>query len=92
MSATIYKATGETVPVSPANGTDFTLDELQKIVGGYVQVIPVAKNRLLVLNEDGYSLNLPTNDIATVRFPFVCTFRARGIVGDVLECDRNQIQ
>lgn len=50
---------GETV--SPANGTAFTLEELQKIVGGYIEALYLHDGRIMFLNEDGKRLGLPLN-------------------------------
>lgn len=36
--AKIIKTDGTIVEVTPQNGTDFQLEELQKIVGGYIDV------------------------------------------------------
>ena len=36
--ARVIKADGTIVMVSPENGTDFQLDELQEIVGGYIEI------------------------------------------------------
>ena len=53
--AQIIKTDGQIVPVEPKNGTDFQLDELQQIVGGYVQLFPLANEagEVMVMNEDG---------------------------------------
>ena len=37
--AKIIKTDGTIVEVTPQNGTDFQLEELQKIVGGYIEVL-----------------------------------------------------
>lgn len=36
--ARIIKTNGEIIPVEPKNGTDFQLEEMQEIVGGYIQL------------------------------------------------------
>jgi hypothetical protein len=51
---------------APANGTDFQLRELQTMVGGFVEVLPLNDGRLMILNEDGKSLRLPINARATM--------------------------
>lgn len=37
--ATIIYPDGREEKVSPANGNDFSLEEVQKIVGGYIEVV-----------------------------------------------------
>ncbi len=41
--AKIIKTDGTIVEVTPQNGTDFQLEELQKIVGGYIEVLRLGK-------------------------------------------------
>ena len=48
--AQIIKATGEQIEVEPRNGTDFQLDELQKIVGGFIEVVWLRGDKLMVVN------------------------------------------
>lgn len=58
--------------VEPKNGTDFTLDELQGFVGGYIEIIHPTTGRLIkpyqiaVCNEEGLNMKLPCNPIASV--------------------------
>lgn len=47
---------------TPDNGTDYSLDELQKAIRGYIETVNVSNNdRLLVGNEEGALLCLPVN-------------------------------
>jgi Domain of unknown function (DUF3846) len=63
--ATILYPDGTSREVSPANGTDFQLDELRKVVGGHIEIIPCKKEDLImVLNEEGKLEGLPRNDQA----------------------------
>lgn len=64
-------------PIHPDNGNKFTLDEVQKVVGGYVQVIRLAHNMKLLVNEDGLMKGLPLNILAS-------QMANRKIVGDVI--------
>jgi hypothetical protein len=51
--------------IAPANGRTFTLDELQALVGGYIEGLRVPGGHWLMINEDGKRLQLPYNDAAT---------------------------
>lgn len=53
--ATLIKADGTQKEIQPQNGTDFCLEELQKYVDGYIQVIALRnqEDEILVINEDG---------------------------------------
>lgn len=59
-----YGTTGQTV--LPADGTVFTLEELQKIVGGYIEALYLRDGRLMFVNEDGKRLGLPPNPLADI--------------------------
>jgi hypothetical protein len=63
--ATRLNADGGRLEVAPANGTDFTLEELQAIVGGYIEAFYLRDSTIMMLNEDGKRLALPFNLIAT---------------------------
>ena len=43
--AKIIKTDGTIVEVTPQNGADFQLEELQKIVGGYIEVLSLQTTR-----------------------------------------------
>ena len=62
--ATIYRVDGTIENVTPATGGEFTLDEVQKIVGGYVELVRLDEGFFLV-DEDGRYKGLPINPQAT---------------------------
>ena len=49
----------------PANGRDFTLEELQKGVEGCIEIIDLTEKTIMVVNEDGKGRLYP-NMMATV--------------------------
>ncbi|HTF68654.1 MAG TPA: DUF3846 domain-containing protein [Edaphobacter sp.] len=52
--ATLYREDGTTDDVLPANGINFTLEEMQTLVGGYIQLCRTLDNKLImVVDEDG---------------------------------------
>jgi hypothetical protein len=80
--------------IEPADGRSFTLDELQALVGGYIEVVGLAPagdsdRYVLVVNEDGLSMRLPPNPGATAAVvaanPRVCLL-PHGILGPALLC------
>lgn len=97
--AQIIKTTGEVIEVAPKNGTDFSIEELQAIVSGYVEVIYLPDGRLILCDEDGRAKNKPYNHKATEEMHKALggklgAYRLGwyfGIVGDVLVCNENQI-
>lgn len=63
MGDIIAKANGDIVYCSPAKET-YSLEELQAIVGGHIEILDLGK-RYLVVNEDGKLLRLKYNILAT---------------------------
>ena len=93
--AKIIKTTGEVIEVTPKNGTDFSLEEMQEIVNHngnhYIEVINLPNNKLMIVNEEGKLINAPINRKATDIF--MQSFGACDVVcGNVLVCDGNQVK
>lgn len=89
--AQIIKTNGETIDVKPKNGKDFKLRELQKIVDGYIEIVWLPNDKIMVVNEDGKLRGLETNVEATRIYYNVFGYTDI-IVGDVLICDANQVE
>lgn len=89
--ATIYKTHGEVIEVTPKNGKDFSLSEMQAIVGGYIEVLDLRNGKFLVINEEGKLIGLGINWEATKIYhaAYPCY---DVIVGDALVCDKSQIK
>ena len=83
--AKIIKASGEFVAIEPKNGKNFSLEELQSIVGGYIEIVYLSDGSLMVVNEEGLLKELPYNLVASGIAGFY-------IVGDVLLCKENQMR
>lgn len=89
--AQIIKSNGETKTVEPKNGTDFKLEELQAIVGGYVQITYLRDDEIMVMDEEGRLKDKDLNLRASLRYrrdvnPY------DSVVGDVLICKTNQVK
>lgn len=89
--AKIYRANGEVETVEPKNGTDFQLEELQAVVGGYIECLPLyGTNEIMTCNEEGKILGLPLNRKAT---EIIADNGYKDcIVGDVLVCKEEEIK
>lgn len=89
----IYRTNGTTEDVSPKNGTDFTLEELQDIVGGMIQLVYLGGRDVMVIDEEG-KVNEPQkklNKNATLiarKYLFDGDF----IAGDALVCDTEMVK
>lgn len=71
------KTSGEITEVSPANGKEFSVEELQGFVGGYFEFVRVIGGLTMACNEEGLLRNLPLNNWAS-------NIARRPIVGDVV--------
>lgn len=87
--AQIIYTNGKTTDVYPKNGTGFSLEELQAVVGGYIELVFLG-DKILVANEEGKLYGLPLNTKATE------IIRNYGyndtIVGNVVYCEKKQIR
>ena len=99
MRSYIIKPNGETTPVVPKERhglqpEDFSLEELQEIVGGYIQVVRIPIDAegtewIMVLNEEGKLKGLPFNEEATKLYQHG---EVDPIVGTVLVCPSRMLK
>lgn len=87
--ATILRADGSRERVAPANGSDFTLAELQAIVDGYIEILYFG-DWLMVLNEDGKRDK--KHNVAATRLALANLQMDDWIAGDVLFCPRSMVK
>ena len=88
--AIIIKTNGETKHTYPSNGSVFTLKELQKAVGGYIQIVQITTGEhsgmLMVVDEEGnIKEDVQVNKEASI-------IVGMQIVGQVIIIDRDQIE
>lgn len=86
MTALLIKSGGEKLCITPENGVFFSLIELQKYVGGYIEMLLTNDDRTMIVNEEGRLKKLDINDEATK------LIEEKVIVGDVVVCDWSMIQ
>ena len=72
LPALLYKTDLRVTDIRPRNGKYFVLEEMQAIVGGLIQIVPLEReglpDMLLVIHEEGKLINLPLNILATVEW------------------------
>jgi hypothetical protein len=89
--------TGEIVPLPPpANGTDYSIDELTGFIGGgLVEFVHVAEEYIMVVDENYIAKELPFNSKATWIYREMALrngyLAAHVVRGDVAIIARNQI-
>ena len=64
--AFLLHVNGRRESVSPVHPPSFSLEELQRFVCGYIEVVTLSDGRLLIINEEGKIENLPYNVEATM--------------------------
>jgi len=66
MKSMFYPATGEPSEIKPGHGEQFKLEELQGLIGGYIEpVCRFSDGSTLFANEEGKLRYLPVNVRAT---------------------------
>lgn len=63
--ATVFEVDGSRRTVLPATPPAFTLEELQSLVGGPIELVTLYDDTLFFINEEGKLRNLPYNEQAT---------------------------
>ena len=98
MKATWIKSSGNEEEVTPKNGRDFQLEELQDFVagagpGGFsdtITIVTLSDGRIMVANDEGKLIGLKHNSKGTQLY-----LQAGGvsdIVGNVLVCDKAMVR
>ena len=89
--ASIIRANG-TIEPFPLIGGQATLQALQRAVDGWIQVILLPDDKLLIVNEEGlYREDLSTNHLASTMAIGHAVMDRRGIVGDAVLLDRKEM-
>ena len=74
--ATIIKPDGSEIVVNPKSGKTFSLSELQKLVGGLIQIVALADGRQMIVDEEAMYKEYEVNDKASELY-----YAAGGIPG-----------
>ena len=90
MEALFLKASGGIEKIKPKNGKDFSLIELQKYVGGSIEMLRTNDNRWLIVNEEGRLHGLPRNKAATKLYQF--NYINGDIVGNAVVCPVSMVK
>jgi len=90
--ATLIKSDGTQEPYpEPKNGSNYSLEELQTAIGGYIQVVELPSGDLLVCDEEGKLKGRPVNWQATeITREVLSAYDV--MVGDVLQIGPEQIK
>lgn len=90
--STLIKTDGSKLEIQPQNGLDFQLDELQKFVDGYIEIINLHNGDILVINDNGKDV-LDSNETATeIAHKHNAILGWDYICGDVVMCKDEEVQ
>lgn len=89
--ATLFKVGEKPKEIEPKNGSDFQLEEVWDLIGGYVQVIELHAGRIMIVDEEGLWKNLPFNAEATAHVARHCNY-PHTIVGTALLCKTKEFK
>lgn len=80
------------VETGPSNGKYFELEEVQLLVGGYIEVVRLSDKLIMIVNENGKIEGLNYNFIATRIAEFFKALRAGDyICGDAVVCPSSML-
>jgi hypothetical protein len=82
--AIVIAPDGTRTTLSPADGREFTLAELQGVVGGYIELVTLNEHQQMWVNEDGHRLGLAYNPIATRLYHMAGGHSEYPVLGTVL--------
>jgi Domain of unknown function (DUF3846) len=63
--AHLYREDGTIETLRPSNGVNWTLGELQTLVGGYIEIVRTVDGRNIVIDEEGKLKGKELNIMAT---------------------------
>jgi hypothetical protein len=84
--ATLIPVNGEKQEIFPVDGKSFTLEEMQALVGGYIEFLYLPDGRIMVINEEGKLTNLTYNFNASLYGVQIGIANDDYIVGPALLC------
>lgn len=87
--AKYIKTNGEIREVKPKNVKDFKLDELKEFVEGYIEIVIMSDQTIMVVNEEG-AFTKEVNPVATAMYDRSHQF-PETIHGNVLWCHKSQV-
>jgi hypothetical protein len=69
------------------------LESAQEIVGGYIEAIELEKGYILICNEEGIRLRLPSNfHFKDGELLGTCFFTKKDVLGDLISLDDEEVK
>lgn len=83
MACLLYRTDGTKERITPPSG-EFSLEEMQTLVGGYIEIVRTIDDRFMVIDEEGKLKGKPLNIDATRLYLYG---RQDPIVGEAIVAD-----
>ena len=88
----LIKTDGSVQKVQPANGSDFTLEELQGFVDGLIEIIDIGSDMIMVVNEEGKGVLEPNTTATVIARAMMAISPHDYIAGNALMCPSDMVQ
>lgn len=83
---------GSMTEITPINGKEFELEEAQRHVEGYIQVVQLNQDQIMIVNENGKIEELRYNFIATgIAEMFHALWTGDYICGNAIVCPSSML-
>ena len=73
--AKVILVDGQVTDVTPANGSNFTAEEIHNLLHGYFEMVPLKNNMMLLCDEEGKLKQLDYNTVATNIAKTFCLYK-----------------
>lgn len=90
--ALLIKESSESNYITPRNGNDFELDELQTAVGGLIDIIRITDGLIMVINDEGKFTCKENRAATTIARKCRAIFSDDFIAGDVIICKSEMVK
>lgn len=91
-AAILIKCDGTATGIVPVNGRDFSLEELQGMVEGLIEIVPLTENVIMVVNEEGKGRLLPNTNATVIARAQNAIFPGDYIAGNALMCPSEMVK
>lgn len=87
--ATVYFVNGM---ISEIPSKKVSMEKLQQYVEGWVEIVPLTKDKYLAVNEEGLLMDLPFNKSAMFHIPQHYGVKTPMLVGNVVVISKSELE
>lgn len=88
----LSKQNGDVEVIRPQNGTDFSLEELQKYVDGLIDIIDLKDGNIMVVNDEGKFTKLMNPFATFIALTHHAIAPRDFVAGDVVLCPSEMVK